>query len=601
MRKISLLLFVITGFISQVNAQFNVVADSLKGLRGGDLTCTDFDSDGDVDVLTFGDDTLANIYSIFYRNDSLEFAEFEMPNFPNIKEGAVDWADYNNDGLMDLALIGWSSGDNAIISQVLTYDSGFTETNIQLPSIYRGSIDWGDYNNDGLMDLLVVGQGNDSYSNTKLFENRDSLFFEVEMPEVIGQSFGDASWVDYDGDGRLDFIVTGVTGQAPDTGKPETRLYRNTEEGFKLVLEDQFVGVYESSIDWADADNDGDPDLLLTGLTSDLKAFTGLYINDSISFHIHETSLPNVLEGFAKWGDYDNDSDLDILITGDTIGVAARILNVFANDDLQFTKVFEAKGISQSSGAWVDFDKDGYLDIIVNGQQDDFGLFAGVYINELEEDNGAEGTARKNSTAIKSLKAIGGNEPPSIPANLRTEIKKTKAILEWDASTDDNTLSKSLSYGVYLFKEDDLLISSMSNSEGARSILEQGNAGLSTFFKTDELENGNYTWAVQAIDNSFVGSSFSEEGEFSIGDIVLGVDDVTTDNNKIVVYPNPVVDWVYVNNNEFNYQVFDLTGKVVLDGKSGDGKISLQQIKKGVYLLKISTNDKVVIKKLIKS
>ena len=75
---------------------------------------------------------------------------------------------------MDIALIGWSSSDSKIISKVLEFDSKFKNTNIDLPGISRGSIDWGDYNNDGLIDLLIVGQDINSNSITKLFENRDS-------------------------------------------------------------------------------------------------------------------------------------------------------------------------------------------------------------------------------------------------------------------------------------------------------------------------------------------------------------------------------------------------------------------------------------------
>ena len=180
----------------------------------------------------------------------------------------------------------------------------------------------------------------------------------------------------------LDFIITGVTGQAPETGSPVTQLYKNTGEGFELVFNTSFVGVYESSIDWGDADNDGDLDLLLTGFTKDYQAFTGLYVNDSSSFHLVETSLPNIIEGFAKWGDFDNDKDLDVLISGNTIGINGRIFKVFTNDSLRFQQVFEGTGVSQSSGDWADFNNDGLLDIIINGQKNDYGLIASIYLND---------------------------------------------------------------------------------------------------------------------------------------------------------------------------------------------------------------------------
>ena len=85
MKKITIYLLLNICFLIQNNAQFKLLTDSLKGLRNGELTCTDFDSDGDLDILTFGDDTLARsihyfigMMNYFLMNSMLMFSLIYM-------------------------------------------------------------------------------------------------------------------------------------------------------------------------------------------------------------------------------------------------------------------------------------------------------------------------------------------------------------------------------------------------------------------------------------------------------------------------------------------------------------------------------------------
>ena len=75
--------------------------------------------------------------------------------------GSVAWGDFDNDGDLDILLTGESaSGD---ISKIYRNNgnSTFTDINAGLPSIYYGSVAWGDFDNDGYLDILLTG-----YSST---------------------------------------------------------------------------------------------------------------------------------------------------------------------------------------------------------------------------------------------------------------------------------------------------------------------------------------------------------------------------------------------------------------------------------------------------
>lgn len=589
MKKITFLCFLFNiCFVLHSNAQFTLLTDTLRGLRNGGITCTDFDSDGDLDILTFGNDTLGHVYSSFYRNDNLVFNEFKIDAFPDLYDGAIDWADYDNNGKMDLALIGWSSSDGGIISKILTFDSIFVNSNIELPGVSRGAIDWGDYNNDGLSDILIVGQDIHSNSITKLFENRDSIFVEIDLSSsVTGVSFGSASWIDFDGDGLLDFLIAGVTGQAPETGPPITQLYKNTGDGFILVFDSLFEGLYYSSIDWGDVDNDGDPDLLLTGITADNQFFTGLYINDISSFRLIETSLPNVGEGFAKFGDYDNDGDLDILISGRVQELNERVFRVYENDFPKFEQVFEGPGVSQSSGSWADFNNDGFLDIIINGQKSDMGLLGAIYLND--------GHNKKSSSVFVA------NDAPTVPTNLTVEINGNKAVLKWNPSEDNSTSVNSLSYNISLLKEGQIIIPSLSNNYGVRSLVEFGNAGMLTYFKTNQLAPGNYSWSVQSIDNSYLASSFAPFVSFTIQEPSVSIIPTNLKNQDLEIYPNPASTILYLDSPSriLQISIYSLNGTLIFSKHNIENEVSIEHLKKGIYILKIDSENGYYNKKLV--
>jgi predicted nucleotidyltransferase len=129
------------------------------------------------------------------------------------------------------------------------------------------------------------------------------------------------AWGDYDNDGDLDILLTGygVVG-----GGPVAKVYRNdgpaAGSGWNFVDSGaQLTGVYRSSVAWGDYDNDGDLDILLTGDSGD-SPVAKVYRNDGGVFADSGRRMtPSALEsGSVAWGDYDNDGDLDILLTGYT-------------------------------------------------------------------------------------------------------------------------------------------------------------------------------------------------------------------------------------------------------------------------------------------
>ena len=115
-------------------------------------------------------------------------------------------------------------------------------------------------------------------------------------------------------------------------------------------------GVSYSSAAWGDYDNDGDLDILLTGASTNAVPIARIYRNNgSSTFTDIDAGLPGVSRGSAAWGDYDNDGDLDILLIESGFSLIYR-----NNGNDMFTRIDAGlSAVSGSSAAWGDYDNDG--------------------------------------------------------------------------------------------------------------------------------------------------------------------------------------------------------------------------------------------------
>lgn len=500
MKKILLASLILMAGKTVFSQTFTLEETLATGLRSGSVAWGDINSDGNLDFIQTGNDIDANATTRVYINKGSTF-ELQNTDLPNIFEGDTDWGDYDNDGDLDLLLAG--SGTDGLLTRLYRNTEGSLVLNedVSIHGIDRGSVEWGDYDQDGDLDILISGQDSESSSVTKIYNNENGTFTEVET-SITGVSFGIASWVDFDGDGDLDVMVSGVTGTAPDTGPKVSELYENTGTSFSLVFEGSFEGLSESSMDFGDYDNDGDLDILIAGFTNSNTSFTAIYQNNSSTFDIvHDGTLPNVIEGQVLWGDSDNDGDLDAFISGNIITGNEKIAQLYSNTGSGFELEFTFNEAGQSSASFGDYDSDGDLDIFISGQRNDFSIYSGIYRNE-------------NSNEILANNA---NSHPTPPSGLTTQILNEEIVFDWDLASDDNTPQNALTYELYVRGELDTLISPSSLNDGKRKLIKSGNSGSSNSFTLKlDLNPGDYLWSVQSIDNTFEGSSFANEESFHI-------------------------------------------------------------------------------------
>jgi uncharacterized repeat protein (TIGR01451 family) len=291
---------------------------------------------------------------------------------PPLSAGAVAWGDYDNDGDLDILLAGLAplAGPDEV-AKVFRNDgaSGFTDIGAGLTGVDSGSVAWGDYDNDGDLDILLTGGDwpAGTVRTTTVYRNDGGGAFADIGAGLTAVSHGSGEWGDYDNDGDLDILLTGRTGSGP-----VSIVYRN--DGAPSAFTDIGAGltaVEQSSAAWGDYDNDGDLDIVLAGISNPATydAVSKVYRNDgSDTFANIGAGLRPLGDGAVAWGDYDNDGDLDILLVGVCVHQPRSAL-VYRNDGGGiFTDIGAGlTGVEEGFAAWGDYDNDGDLDILLNG------------------------------------------------------------------------------------------------------------------------------------------------------------------------------------------------------------------------------------------
>jgi hypothetical protein len=277
------------------------------------------------------------------------------------------WGDYDNDGDLDLyhsvffASPNNTSGNNLLFRN--NCNSSLTRvTNIPGGLVTNGLVGnssvWVDYNNDGNLDLYVGAK--------KLYENQGNGSFlsvskTITSLPIYSPTIRDMGFADYDNDGYLDAYF----------GKD--KIYRNNHSG--NFIETTIAGISNVSgtnradaVSWADYNNDGFMDVFVANSNPYEDNF--LFKNNgnsTFSKILTSTVLTNYQNSYGcAWGDYDNDGDLDVWLNNNVNGDKLITNNgngTFTENTLANIKT--RSSVKQGGASWADYNNDGYLDLFV--------------------------------------------------------------------------------------------------------------------------------------------------------------------------------------------------------------------------------------------
>jgi 6-phosphogluconolactonase (cycloisomerase 2 family) len=387
------------------------VAGINNGLSLGSVAWGDFDNDGDLDVLTNGEDTQVQVQLRIYRNNgngSFNSSSIEVDGLNGgLNYGGSAWGDFDNDGDLDVLV----NGKDPTNRQLRVYQNNgngtLSQTEIAIDGanngLSHGHVAWGDFDNDGDLDGLASGLDGTG-NQLRIYKSNGNATFDAAQIEIAGLNNGlrysHVAWGDYDNDQDMDILVSGS-----DSTEMQLRVYKNngngTFNGTPIDVDGLNGGLYggqfSSNGAWADYDLDGDIDILVGG--QDLAGGTQLRVyknNGNGTIDENQIEVDGAAGGLkmtsVAWGDHDNDGDCDILTNGrNTSGV--RQLRVYTNNGNGTLSTAQTEveslnsGLQEGAVAWGDFDADGDLDILANGTSDVLNSQLRVYVNLSQNSN----------------------------------------------------------------------------------------------------------------------------------------------------------------------------------------------------------------------
>lgn len=369
--------------ISQSGFPFSNIPNAYEST----LNFADFDNDGDLDLLMTGLRSSFPHARIFINDGSGEFSGGQ--SFSGVINGASAIADVDNDGDLDLLITG---GNNTIDifntpTSGLYLNDGDGNFNIDNTVPFEGvkdsAVAFADMDGDGDQDCLITGSNNFALI-TKFYENNgNGGFTEANINYSTGLSDGDVEFFDADGDGDLDLLASGNNGT-----QLLARLYiNNGNGGLSLDTSTPFIGVGQSAMAVADVDMDGDIDVLITGETIlPLSGTATLYLNDGEGGFqmVEDAPFEGVIQGSVAFSDVDGDNDPDLLIAGKNNSDQA-VSNLYINDGSgSFDLLPDAPfpGIEQGATAFADIDGDSDPDLMITGINQEGDVITDVFFNQ---------------------------------------------------------------------------------------------------------------------------------------------------------------------------------------------------------------------------
>jgi len=515
---------------------------------GNGITFFDYDNDG-WDDITVASAEGEPIYFLKNINGNFVSQTLNISN-NNARNKQVNWVDIDNDGDNDLFITSDNSGirlfenlGNMVMSEI-TSTSGMLSDNFP----YYGA-SWGDYNNDGFLDIFLSIRDVDIPSI--LYKNNGDNTFTLANIEAGLLTDGFMSFcsvfIDYDNDGDQDIYVSNDKIYNPNL------LYRNNGDGtFTEVGQESNTDLYIDAMTTTvgDINNDGWFDIYVTNDNDD----SVLLLNNADGTFSDTTSLYGVSFNSIGWGalflDADNDTDIDLYVSGETDGSYPQYLssafyenqngNSFQLNNSAIPNDF-AESYSNATG---DINNDGFPDIIVNNINHE-----NIFVWYNKSNNGKNWLKVKLEGTTSNRNGIGSFIEISVDGN-----KQYRYTCLGEGYLSQNSATQH--FGL-------------------------GNQAMIDYIKVKWLsgtEDILYNVTVNQTLNILEGSSLSLN-QFD-------------NSSAFTYYPNPVNNTLTLNaqNNIENVTMYNMLGQEVLraNPNSVDSDIDMSSLANGSYFVKVT-------------
>lgn len=430
--------------------------------------------------------------------------------------------DYNNDGLLDLLIVGRGGDWNikADVNIVALYRNLGPDADYRFERVadsglaaftdegYYNPVAAGDVNHDGYTDLLVMtyhdGRHVDLYLNdhgTGRFLRQDNIAFE-------GATNGSCMLGDLDGDGWLDVEYSGYS----DRTATSLKLYHNNRDGsFADVSQTNVTGAFQGGSALADINGDGRLDIIATGNGNNWVCLAPIYLSQGDGTFAKVSESQSKVKGVSRATplvvDLNADGLMDLIVNGepsDGSGFRTRIYYQQSDGSFWLDTSYPLIPVNQDGGINMgDADADGNMDIILGGWTGS-GAPASCYSSPLRvyENHPEEA-------------GLTGNTRPEAPATVGVAIEGDSLIITWTAGSDRESAVGALRYNIFVRADDTGELYTLIPADIGTGRLLVGTDLQTSIAPTVQryalrhFGTGRYTVGVQTLDQAYAPSTFT--------------------------------------------------------------------------------------------
>ncbi len=349
------------------NLIFNMEAFNTDLTNSWTANIIDLNDDGFEDIfVTDKDETKPNLFYLNNKNKTFTKTTIAFLTSDLAPTVCTSWGDINNDGKRDVLVM----NDTRKINKLFKNNGAFQFSSIPLGDVtsnkqpgYFHNGSFVDYDNDGYLDIFMCNYAPTKFS--ELYHNKgDGTFTQITNDPVVSESFASigATWADFDNDGDQDLFI-------PNGFEVNNSFFINNGNG-KFTKEKNSIIVNDGGNSvgscWGDINNDGWLDLFVSNASNENNF---LYINDKKGGFTKVTTGQVVTDGGHSHGcsfaDVDNDMDLDLYVTNDQGKKFLYMNDGTGNFTRKTNEVVEANYGKSMGHSWFDADRDGDLDLFV--------------------------------------------------------------------------------------------------------------------------------------------------------------------------------------------------------------------------------------------
>lgn len=585
-----------TFYINDGNGNFS----ESKDLSDGTSALGDIDGDNDLDLLVTGLNTsyLFNgltpnltedtIVTKLYLNDGNGFYnELAGSPFEAVVQSKAKFFDVDGDNDLDVFLIGLNTNNIKVANLYLNNGSGVFTTSTSTFGGVTGDFDYGDFDGDNDLDIIVVGSNNLSTKTITMYENDGAgNFSNLGHLNLLQLYKGSVDFADIDNDNDLDLFIAGYESLALQLGI----IYINDGSGnYTQSIGDTLNDAFTGDAEFADIDGDNDLDLLASGRYSG----SILYKNDGngIFTTYNDSTLKTANRGACAFSDMDKDGDSDLFITGE---VSPSIFHTsYYNNDgngnytLSLDSVFT--DVAYSSISIGNLDTDSLNEVLYLGRNDnDYSIKSVLKVHNVIglANSGSDSIFAcnnyiwENGTTYSTSGSYTHTFTNTQGCDSLTTLNLTIGTLETIITFANDTIAPSFTGDAYQWIDCN------------------NNTALTN--ETDSLfipiENGAYALIMS-------------QGTCTDTSNCVTINHLSIDESKLnlsaLVYPNPSNETINIRtsfDNQYSVTIIDLNGKILKHQKGlfSNDEINIELLPKGIYMLRIQSRDKTDTIQLIK-